>query len=216
MDFAVTDAVRESQPGYGGIALLYSGLLRCDKVDLPLTSTFEALCTRFKVGCSAWLLLTIYHPGSSHLTSTFFHELATVLETLVTHRCPVVTGGDINIHVENQSDVNASCLLELLSSMDLQQHVLSPTHQAGGMLDLVITFNDLGVEELTVEPPGIVSDHSLISDHLQSTDLLLRHLLDEFAAGVTLTGLHCIHTSSTVRSIVHRRPQPRRRAVSNV
>jgi len=81
-DFAVTDAVRESQPGYGGIAVLYSELLRCDKVDLPLTSTFEALCTRFKVGCSAWLLLTIYRPGSSHLTSTFFHELATVLERL--------------------------------------------------------------------------------------------------------------------------------------
>ena len=27
-DFAVVDAVRESQPGYGGIAVLYSGLLR--------------------------------------------------------------------------------------------------------------------------------------------------------------------------------------------
>jgi len=44
----------------------------------------------------------------------------------------------------------------------LQQHVLSPTHQTGGTLDLVITFNDFGVDELSVEPPGIVSDHSLI------------------------------------------------------
>ena len=86
-----------------------------------------------------------------------------MLETLVTHECAVVIGGDINIHVENQSDVNASCLLELLSSVDLQQHVVSPTHQAGGTLDLVITFNDLGVEELAVEPPGIVSDYSLIT-----------------------------------------------------
>ena len=29
-DFAVADVVRESQPGYGGIAVLYSGLLRCN------------------------------------------------------------------------------------------------------------------------------------------------------------------------------------------
>jgi len=69
-----------------------------------------------------------------------------VLETLVTHGCPVVIGGDINIHVENLSNVNASCFLELLTSIDLQQHVMSSTHQAGGTLDLVITFNDFGVE----------------------------------------------------------------------
>ena len=126
-NFAVVDAVRESQPGYRGIALLYSGLLRCHNVDMPPTTMFEVLSTRFKVGCSAWLLLTIYRPGSSHLSSVFFQELATVLETLVTHGCPVVICGDINIHVENPSDVNAVCLLELIASMDLQQHVTSPT-----------------------------------------------------------------------------------------
>lgn len=47
--------------------------------------------------------------------------------------------------------------------MDLQQHVTSPTHQSGRTLDLVITFNDFGVEELRVDPPGVVSDHSLIT-----------------------------------------------------
>jgi len=47
--------------------------------------------------------------------------------------------------------------------MDLQHHVTSPTHQAVATLDLVITFNDFGVEELKVEPPGVMSDHSLIT-----------------------------------------------------
>ena len=93
----------------------------------------------------------------------FFQKLATVLETLVTHRCPVVIGGDINVHVENPSYVNAVCLLELLASIDIQQHVTSPTHQARGTIDLVITFNDFGIEELKVEPPDVMSDHSLIT-----------------------------------------------------
>ena len=53
--------------------------------------------------------------------------------------------------------------LELLTSMDLQQHVTSPTHQAGGTLDLVITFNDFDVDKLKVEPPGVVSGHILIT-----------------------------------------------------
>lgn len=41
-DFAVADAVREAQPGYGRIAVLYSGLLRCNNIDLPPTTTLEA------------------------------------------------------------------------------------------------------------------------------------------------------------------------------
>lgn len=162
-DFTVVDAVRQSQPGYGGIAVLYSGRLRCTKVDLPPSTTFEALCTRFKVGSSAWLLLTIYRPGSCHPTSLFFDELTVVLESLVVYGSPVIVGGDINIHVEKSSDVNTTCLLELLSAMDLQQHVALPTHQAGGILDLVITHNDFSVDELTVDPSGVLSDHSLIT-----------------------------------------------------
>ena len=58
-DFAVVDAVRSHQPGYGGIAVLYAGQLRCRKVDLPPTKSFEALCVRFTVSNSTWLLLTI-------------------------------------------------------------------------------------------------------------------------------------------------------------
>jgi len=74
-----------------------------------------------------------------------FYIVAFMTLTFHTHGCPVVIGGDINIHVENPADVNASCLHELLSAIDLQQHVSSPTHQAGGTLDLVITFSDFGV-----------------------------------------------------------------------
>ena len=141
---------------------MYGGQLRCHKVDLPPTESFEAFCVRFTVSNSTWLLLTIYRPGSCQPTVAFFDELFAVLETLVTHGCPVVIGGDFNVHVENPSDVNASYLMELLC-MDLQQNVTSPTHQAGGTLDLVITFSDYGVEQLTVDPAGVVSDHSLIT-----------------------------------------------------
>jgi hypothetical protein len=59
--------------------------------------------------------------------------------------------------------VNACRLQELLSSTDLRQHVTSPTHEDGHTLDLVITFNDFTVDELTVDVPGAVSDHSLVS-----------------------------------------------------
>jgi len=75
---------------------------------------------------------------------------------------PVLVGGDINIHVEDTADVDARRLHELLTSFDITQHVNSPTHRLGGTLDLVMTFTDYQLAELCVDPPGIISDHSLV------------------------------------------------------
>jgi len=54
----------------------------------------------------------------------------------------VIIGGDINIHVEDPTDGrnNGINLMELLSSVDLQQHVTLPTQQAGGILIFVISM----------------------------------------------------------------------------
>lgn len=52
----------------------------------------------------------------------------------------VIIGGDINIHVEDPTDINGINLMELLSSVDLQQHVTLPTQQAGGILIFVISM----------------------------------------------------------------------------
>jgi len=157
---------------------LYSGQLRCATVDLPPTTSFEALCTRFRAGNSAWLMLTVYRLGSCDATVTFFEELSAVLETLVTHGCPVIIGGDFNIHVENPSDACSPRLTELVSCrpMDLQQHVTSPTRQAGGTLDLVITFSDHRVDQLTGDPPGVVLDYSLITCSLPDCRILTSKL----------------------------------------
>jgi len=52
-NFSVIDAVRESQPGYGGIAVLYSALLKCTRVEIPPSKTFEALCIRLTASSSS-------------------------------------------------------------------------------------------------------------------------------------------------------------------
>lgn len=71
-----------------------------------------------------------------------------MFEMLVTHGFQSLLVETLIFMSKNPSDVSASCLLDLVTSMDLQQHMMSPTHQAGGTLDLVITFNDFSVEEL--------------------------------------------------------------------
>ena len=81
-------------------------------------TTFEALCIRFTAGNSSWLLLSIYRPGSSRVTSTFFDELSSTLEILAVHGCLVVVGGDLNVHVEDPPDASAALLSDLFPAMD--------------------------------------------------------------------------------------------------
>ena len=73
--------------------------------------------------------------------------------------------GDINVHLENPDDIHAEQFTELLTSFGLTQHVDSPTHNKGEILDLLITLSDCAVENLRVDPP-IISDHSVISGTL--------------------------------------------------
>jgi len=89
-----------------------------------------------------------------------------MLESLVIYRCPVVIGGDVSVHVEDPSNTVSACYLDLLSSIDLQQHVTEATHIAGEILDHVITHANFSVDQLHVDPPGIISEHSVVTGSL--------------------------------------------------
>ena len=79
---------------------------------------------------------------------------------------PLLWGGDLNVHVEDPLDASAARLSHLFHAIDMKQHVTQPTHQAGGTLNLIVTFSDFNVDDLNVDPPGAVSDHSLITGNL--------------------------------------------------
>jgi len=76
---------------------------------------------------------------------------------------PVIVGGDANIHVEDADDADVVRLTTVLDAFDLQQHVVDPTHNLGGTLDIVATFSGYTVDTLAVDPASVISDHSLIT-----------------------------------------------------
>ena len=60
-------------------------------------------------------------------------------------------------------DPDATRLQDILASFDCTQHVpLTPTHRGGGTLDLVVTKSEQTLTEIKVDPPDVISDHSLI------------------------------------------------------
>jgi len=105
-DYCVADAVREADPGHGGVAVFYRRHYKSNRVTLPRLSAFEGLCLRLFIGGRSFIVLCIYRPPSASLSS-FFTELSDVLEILVTYGCPVITGGYLNVHVEDPTDNDA-------------------------------------------------------------------------------------------------------------
>ena len=160
--YAVTDVARTPGHAGGGVAVIFNKSLKCSRVPLPTCSTFEAICVRLTSARDQVVVLNIYRPGSEKPSAQFFDELTAVLETLVINACPVVVGGDFNVRYQLATDPDSRRLSDVLSSFDMVQHVCGATHRCGNTLDLVMTFADCQLDAVTVDPPGIVSDHALV------------------------------------------------------
>ena len=110
--------------------------------------------------------VVIYRPSYSvthPLTvNSFITEFSEFLESVVMTTEPLLITGNFNIHVNMQLDNDNSRFLDLLSSMDLQQHVVFPTRISGNTLDLLIirTLDSNIIKE--IQPDIFFSDHCFV------------------------------------------------------
>jgi len=165
--YAVVDVARTSGRG-GGVAVIYRRHLKCSPVPLPPCRTMEVICVRLITTSGPVVVMNVYRPpvSSERPSSLFFDELTTLFELLVVYSCPVVVGGDFNIAAQDVTDADSCRLSSILSSFDMVQHVDRPTHRCGNMLDLVMTPADRPLSAVTVQPPGLIADHSLVISQL--------------------------------------------------
>jgi len=159
--------LREYAGSYGGVAVIYRNDVKAKKLTtLPSCKTFEYVCCRLNTSRQGdVVIMSVYRPGSKHITSEFFTELVAVLESLATFRCPTLILGDFNIHLERSDDPHTCDFNDLLSSFDMLQCVTEPTHKAGGLLDVIVTRNADVVKDVLITETG-VSDHALVTGRL--------------------------------------------------
>ena len=152
---------------HGGIAAIVSSefVVRPMMPIKPpiVATTFESMPFTIGSSSSTLAVLLIYRPGSSPVTNQFFTEITSYLEHFALYKCRIIIAGDLNIHVDDQNNSNATRFLDLLASFDCDQHVHDPTHTGGRTLDHVITRRDEPISDLLIDPPGIISDHSFIT-----------------------------------------------------
>ena len=121
-----------------------------------LTTRVDSLC-----------LCVIYRPSScgkhSRPVSIFLQDFQCYIDTHITLPSKLVVLGDFNVHVDSKDNADARNIFDLLSSLNLEQHVHCPTHQHGHTLDLVILR---AADARPVQPevhPAMLSDHSPIT-----------------------------------------------------
>jgi Reverse transcriptase (RNA-dependent DNA polymerase)/Endonuclease-reverse transcriptase len=144
---------------HGGVCLLYDTSLHARPLQLPFSSTFEAVAAYVhRAGFNA-VVVVLYRPGSCSVTNAFFDDFSDLLERLSTYSAPLMILGDFNIHMDDVVDLHAGKLLDILANHSLHQHVNSSTHRQGHILDLIITREIQHLQVLPIDPP-MLSDHS--------------------------------------------------------
>ena len=80
--------------------------------------------------------------------------------------------------MDRDDDRNASTIQDLLNSFDCTQHVPHEfTHTAGGTLDLVITKSEQTLDTVVIDPPAILSDHSLVQFGLNMNAQVIKSIV---------------------------------------
>ena len=102
--------------------------------------------------------VVIYRPPSSQIKA-FLEDFASLLEQLVPFSGNLLIVGDFNFHLDDSNITDATKLHNLLESFNLKQHVATPIHSRGHILDLIITRSeDDLVDGIVVRDPPL-SDH---------------------------------------------------------
>lgn len=155
----------------GGVAIIYNSSLRVKEVTHKQHASFEHIEVLVQSPDNTGMsLCLVYRPppnkknGLKH--NEFIAEISDFLDEWVLNKNRLLLCGDFNYHVDNVNDKVATEFSHLLESYGLRQHVSSPTHAKGHVLDLVFTretdnlLNNVSVTDTQI------SDHFWVHGNL--------------------------------------------------
>ena len=142
----------------GGVAVVYKKSLKPTVEKREKYTSFEVLETVLKDNFWSFRISVIYRPPSTSRLgkpiSIFLEEFEKYIDSCSISSGHLVVVGDFNIHMEKATNQDTKKLSDLLYSMNLHQHIHSPTHEKGHTLDLVMTRStDSLLTDLQVHPP---------------------------------------------------------------
>jgi hypothetical protein len=165
-----TKSANDLSSNHGGVCLFHHRSVHMRSVQLPSYDCFEYIGMYAQCHGSNLLVIVVYRPASENITNSFFDDFADLLERVAAYASPLLIVGDLNVHLDEETDSSTITFQHLLSAHDLVQHVQSATHVGGHTLDVVITRGETPVNLIQVDPPTL-SGHSLIIGQLDTTSI---------------------------------------------
>src|SRR5579872_648550 len=120
---------------------------------------------RLTCATKSYLVLIVYRPPSCS-KAAFLSNFALLLEDLTTSPSEFVAMGDFNNHLDDPVDTYSTSFKTFLETFDLKQHISSPTHTSGHILDLFITKSTSSISGLT---EFFLSDHKAVNFQISTT-----------------------------------------------
>ena len=123
----------------GGIAVIHRSTIRVNRLPIVFESPFfEHLAISLTVNTVFVKIAIIYRPPSVSCPK-FLSDFSDYLEILSVGAGKLLILGDFNIHVDDNACSIGRKFLATLDSFGLCQHVSTPTHVSGRLLDLVLS-----------------------------------------------------------------------------
>ena len=145
----------------------------------------------------------MYRPPSNSVAD-FMEDFLDFIDHHKTTSGRLLVVGDLNLHLDNEKDRNASAFRDLMHSLNVYQHVHEPTHDRGHILAVVVTSTDDSslIEGLSVLP-GARSDHHLLSFTLpwsRPTSVKAKHNFRKIKKSIFEAFKESVKTSTLVQS----------------
>ena len=87
--------------------------------------------------------------------------MSDLLDRLATFSEPAYVVGDLNVRLDRPDDPATVQLIDVLADHGLFNCVTTPTHNLGGLLDVVFTRNDTTTPSVDVVDVGLSDHHPL-------------------------------------------------------
>ena len=165
MSLRIDTSNRIGQQGRS-LALVYGNMLNVTKIDEANKRTFHFAI--WKVSCKVYtiIIIGIYHPPYSTVNqctnAMFLDEFTEWLPDQLAKYKNVVIVGDINFHLKNIDDPDATTLKDTLDALGPKIHNNFPTQRHGNTLDILATEVASGLNITTCQPGPFLPDHCSI------------------------------------------------------
>ena len=135
-----------------------------------------------------WCLSPPYSAASPITNDKFIQDLAELMERLPPTISNILLLGDVNIHLNKETDPSARLFKDMTESLGLHQGVLFSTHTSGNTLDLIISRYDQVLKVDDIHQGSYISDNRLVQGCM-SLDIYQNYIGPKvlFTASRTLT-----------------------------